>query len=167
MDKTAEGWTSGFIGMVIFSGSLPATRAAVMGFDPIFLTAARAALAGAIGLSLLMILRQPRPAPRIALVALQADKARQRQVGHAAEPGAAAVLGLGHRNNLGHSLGPGGGRLLRKGQAIAHRQAQPQGQHGAGHHLPHPHDTALSGPARPAPPPEPFALPELASTRGL
>ena len=62
MDKTAEGWTSGFIGMVIFSGSLPATRAAVMGFDPIFLTAARAALAGAIGLSLLMILRQPRPA---------------------------------------------------------------------------------------------------------
>ncbi|GFE85742.1 transporter [Steroidobacter agaridevorans] len=33
------------IGVVIFSGSLPATRAAVTGFEPVFLTAARALLA--------------------------------------------------------------------------------------------------------------------------
>ena len=44
MDKAASGWISGFIGMVIFAGSLPATRAAVLGFEPLFLTAARAAL---------------------------------------------------------------------------------------------------------------------------
>ena len=35
----------GLIGVVIFSGSLPATRAAVTGFEPVFLTAARALLA--------------------------------------------------------------------------------------------------------------------------
>ncbi|MBN9016423.1 MAG: DMT family transporter [Rhizobiales bacterium] len=64
MDKAASGWISGFIGMVIFSGSLPATRAAVLGFDPLFLTAARAAIAGLLGLALLVLLRQRRPAGR-------------------------------------------------------------------------------------------------------
>jgi drug/metabolite transporter (DMT)-like permease len=61
MDKTASGWTNGFIGMLIFSGSLPATRAAVAGFDPVFLTLARAAIAGLLGLALLLIFRQKRP----------------------------------------------------------------------------------------------------------
>jgi hypothetical protein len=32
--------------VVIFSGSLPATRLAVLEFDPVFLTVARAAIAG-------------------------------------------------------------------------------------------------------------------------
>jgi hypothetical protein len=36
----------GFIGMSLFAGTLPATRLAVSGFDPLFLTVARAALAG-------------------------------------------------------------------------------------------------------------------------
>lgn len=63
MGKAESGWINGFIGVVIFAGSLPATRAAVMDFDPVFLTCARAAIAGLLGLALLVVLRQPRPAP--------------------------------------------------------------------------------------------------------
>ncbi|KSV90444.1 DMT family transporter [Sinorhizobium sp. GL28] len=69
MDKTADGWMSGFLGVLIFSGSLPATRVAVMDFDPVFLTVARAAIAGLLALALLLIFRQPRPA-RADLVSL-------------------------------------------------------------------------------------------------
>jgi drug/metabolite transporter (DMT)-like permease len=64
MDRTMAGWLNGLIGVVIFSGSLPATRVAVMQFDPIFLTVARAAIAGALGLALLTMLKQPKPARR-------------------------------------------------------------------------------------------------------
>lgn len=63
MSKTLEGWINGFIGMLIFSGSLAATRVAVFGFDPVFLTVARAAIAGLIAAVLLRLLRQPRPSP--------------------------------------------------------------------------------------------------------
>ncbi len=73
MDRTTVGWVNGCIGMVIFSGSLPATRAAVMGFEPFFLTAARAAVAGLLALALLVLLRQRRPdrrdLPPLAVVA--------------------------------------------------------------------------------------------------
>ena len=62
MDRTASGWINGFIGVVIFSGSLPATRVAVMQFDPVFLTVARAAIAGVLGLCLLLAFREKRPA---------------------------------------------------------------------------------------------------------
>lgn len=62
MDRSTSGWISGFIGMAIFAGSLPATRAAVAGFSPLFLTGARATLAGLLGLMLLAVLRQHRPA---------------------------------------------------------------------------------------------------------
>ena len=61
MDRTASGWINGFIGMVIFSGSLPATRLAVLQFDPVFLTMARAAIAGLLALCLLLLFRQQRP----------------------------------------------------------------------------------------------------------
>lgn len=61
MDKTASGWLNGFVGVLIFSGSLPATRVAVADFDPIFLTSARAAIAGLLGLAMLMLFRQKRP----------------------------------------------------------------------------------------------------------
>lgn len=61
MDETRQGWLCGFIGMLIFSGSLPATRAAVHGFDPIFLTAARAVLAAAAAALPLLAFRQKRP----------------------------------------------------------------------------------------------------------
>jgi drug/metabolite transporter (DMT)-like permease len=55
------GWINGFIGVVIFSGSLPATRVAVMQFDPVFLTVARAAIAGAMAVCLLCAFREKRP----------------------------------------------------------------------------------------------------------
>lgn len=74
MDKTANGLLNGFIGVVIFSGSLPATRVAVADFDPLFLTVARAAIAGLLGLALLLALRQKWPKPAdllpLAVVAL-------------------------------------------------------------------------------------------------
>ncbi len=62
MDRTASGWRNGFLGMLIFSGSLPATRAAVSGFDPVFLTLARAAIAGVLASFLLLAFREKRPA---------------------------------------------------------------------------------------------------------
>ncbi|MEQ1953029.1 DMT family transporter [Mesorhizobium sp. CN2-181] len=62
MDRTTGGWISGFIGVLIFSGSLPATRVAVMDFDPVFLTVARAAIAGLLAVALLLAFREKRPA---------------------------------------------------------------------------------------------------------
>ncbi|WP_343640579.1 DMT family transporter [Roseateles sp.] len=61
MDTATRGWLNGFIGVLIFSGSLPATRVAVADFDPLFLTAARASIAGALALLALAALRAPRP----------------------------------------------------------------------------------------------------------
>ena len=57
----AGGWLNGFLGVLIFSGSLPATRVAVLEFDPIFLTVARATIAGLMALAVLLIFRQKRP----------------------------------------------------------------------------------------------------------
>ena len=56
-----SGWLDGAIGMLIFSASLPATRVAVMGFDPLFLTFARAAIAGLLAGALLLARRTARP----------------------------------------------------------------------------------------------------------
>jgi drug/metabolite transporter (DMT)-like permease len=72
--RSANGWLNGFLGVLIFSGSLPATRAAVMDFDPVFLTVARAAIAGLLGVALLVMFREKRPErsdlPSLGLVAL-------------------------------------------------------------------------------------------------
>lgn len=62
MNRFMNGWVNGFIGVAIFAGSLPATRVAVMGFEPGFLTAARAAIAGILGLILILVLKQKKPA---------------------------------------------------------------------------------------------------------
>lgn len=62
MDRSGRGWINGFFGMLIFSGSLPATRAAVAGFDPLFLTAARAVIAGLLAAALLLAFSAKRPA---------------------------------------------------------------------------------------------------------
>lgn len=61
MDRSTAGWMNGFIGVLIFSGSLPATRIAVTQFDPVFLTVARASIAGLLGLVFLFLLGQKRP----------------------------------------------------------------------------------------------------------
>ncbi|MCP5084473.1 MAG: DMT family transporter [Alphaproteobacteria bacterium] len=55
------GWGSGLLGVLIFSASLPATRVAVGGFSPLFLTSARAVIAAILGAALLLALRQTRP----------------------------------------------------------------------------------------------------------
>lgn len=62
MNQARSGWVNGFLGVLIFSGSLPATRLAVADFDPLFLTFCRAAIAGALAGALLLLFRQPRPA---------------------------------------------------------------------------------------------------------
>lgn len=62
MERRTEGWGSGLLGVVIFSGSLPATRVAVGAFTPLFLTSARAVVAAVLGAALLFGLRQRRPA---------------------------------------------------------------------------------------------------------
>lgn len=59
-----DGWGNGLLGVIIFSGSLPATRVAVGGFSPLFLTSARAVIAALLGAALLGLLRQPKPAGR-------------------------------------------------------------------------------------------------------
>ena len=61
MQRTTEGWGNGLLGVIIFSGSLPATRVAVGGFTPLFLTSARAVIAALIGAAMLFALRQKRP----------------------------------------------------------------------------------------------------------
>jgi drug/metabolite transporter (DMT)-like permease len=62
MEQTSKGWGSGLVGVIIFSGSLPATHVAVGGFSPLFLTSARAVIAALLGVILLAALRQRRPA---------------------------------------------------------------------------------------------------------
>ena len=74
MNGSLGGWFSGFLGVLIFSGSLPATRVAVGDFDPTFLTLARASIAGLLAVAILVVLRQRRPAradvPALVVVAL-------------------------------------------------------------------------------------------------
>jgi drug/metabolite transporter (DMT)-like permease len=62
MDRATDGWGSGLLGVIIFSGSLPATRVAVGDFSPLFLTSARAVIAALLGAAFLVLLRQARPA---------------------------------------------------------------------------------------------------------
>ena len=61
MRGSMAGWGNGVLGVIIFSASLPATRIAVGGFSPLFLTSARAVIAAAIGIMLLVVLKQSRP----------------------------------------------------------------------------------------------------------
>lgn len=62
MQQKTQGWLSGLVGVIIFSGSLPATRVAVMDLDAVFLTGARAVIAGLLAALLLGVGRQQRPA---------------------------------------------------------------------------------------------------------
>src|SRR3974390_96504 len=51
----------GFLGMCLFAGTYPASRLALLGFAPLFLTVARAALAGSVGLIVLIARRRRVP----------------------------------------------------------------------------------------------------------
>ena len=56
-----NGWIIGFLGILIFSGSLPATRVAVLDFNPVFVTVARATIAGLLALCILLASKEKRP----------------------------------------------------------------------------------------------------------
>lgn len=61
MNVRTKGWIYGFIGVLIFSGSLPATRVAVSELDPYFLTVFRATIAGLLSVLIIIILKAKRP----------------------------------------------------------------------------------------------------------
>ncbi len=58
------GWSYGFLGILIFSLTLPATRLAVAELDPVFVGLGRAIVAASLSLILLIVTRQTRPAWR-------------------------------------------------------------------------------------------------------
>lgn len=60
----------GLIGVVMFGGSLPATRAAVAGLDPWFTTLARATIGGALAFACLAVVRPPFPKAHVGRIAL-------------------------------------------------------------------------------------------------
>ncbi len=64
MENRRSGWINGLAGVVIFAGSLPATRAAVVDFDPLFLTGARAVIAAVLAGALLLGMGEKRPERR-------------------------------------------------------------------------------------------------------
>lgn len=64
MERTTVGWGSGLLGVIIFSGSQPATRVAVADLSPMFLTSARAVIAAMLGAMFLFALRQTWPERR-------------------------------------------------------------------------------------------------------
>ena len=74
MHKASTAWIQGGIGMVIFAASLPATRVAVAQLPPLFVTSARASLAGLLAAAALLTWHQARPRgvdwPALAVVAL-------------------------------------------------------------------------------------------------
>lgn len=69
-----SGWVNGFIGVLLFSGSMPATKVAVLSLDPIFVTAARAGIAGILALICLLVFKEKRPTKKqlmpLAIVAI-------------------------------------------------------------------------------------------------
>jgi drug/metabolite transporter (DMT)-like permease len=60
-DSTTAGWINGFLGVAFFSGSMPATKAAVTYLPPVFLTMTRAGIAGILALCALLIFRKKWP----------------------------------------------------------------------------------------------------------
>ncbi len=58
---SANGWLNGFIGVLLFSGSLPATRMAVLSLNPVFVTVARATIAALLALAALLIFKEKKP----------------------------------------------------------------------------------------------------------
>ena len=65
MSRETVGLLLGFIGVVLFGGSLPFTRLALESLDPWFVTAARAALAGLLAAAVLLVRRRPVPNGRM------------------------------------------------------------------------------------------------------
>ena len=64
MDKKTIGWINGGMGVLAFSGSLPATKVAVQAMSPLFLTSARAVIAAVLAAVCLIVFRAARPEKR-------------------------------------------------------------------------------------------------------
>ena len=60
-ENVSQGWVNGLIGVILFSGSLPATKVAILAFSPVFLTVARASIAGLLALAALLVFKEERP----------------------------------------------------------------------------------------------------------
>jgi drug/metabolite transporter (DMT)-like permease len=60
-ENISSGWLNGFIAVLIFSGSMPATRLAVMDMSPVFVTVARATIAALLAMGVLIAFREKRP----------------------------------------------------------------------------------------------------------
>lgn len=58
------GWMNGFIAILMFSGSMPATRAAVLEMPALFLTVSRAGIAGVLAIASMVLLRAKLPTRR-------------------------------------------------------------------------------------------------------
>lgn len=59
MNKETKGMLIGFVGILIFSLTLPVTKIAILSFDPYFIAFGRATLAGALALAYLVIVKEP------------------------------------------------------------------------------------------------------------
>lgn len=59
--RAVSGWINGLLGVIIFSGSLPATRVAILDMDPFFLTFLRASIAGVLAIMLIYGFREKYP----------------------------------------------------------------------------------------------------------
>ena len=74
--NASSGWINGFIGVVLFSGSMPATKIAVLSLDPIFVTLVRAFIAALLAGCFLFLTKAKWPTktvtPSLLLVSLGA-----------------------------------------------------------------------------------------------
>ena len=59
MNRETKGMLIGFIGILIFSLTLPVSKIAILSFDPYFIAFGRATLAGMVALAYLVIWREP------------------------------------------------------------------------------------------------------------
>jgi drug/metabolite transporter (DMT)-like permease len=64
VSRETIGFLLGFVGVVLFGGSLPFTRLALQSLDPWFVTAGRAGIAGLIAGAVLLVVRRPVPDAR-------------------------------------------------------------------------------------------------------
>lgn len=59
--KQTNGWINGFIGVLMFSGSMPATKAAIQDLSPLFVTVSRAGIAGLLAVCVLICFKEKLP----------------------------------------------------------------------------------------------------------
>jgi drug/metabolite transporter (DMT)-like permease len=61
--SNAVAYLLGFIGVLCFAATLPLTEVALRDFSPLFITSIRAVIAGGLAVCVILMMRQPQPAP--------------------------------------------------------------------------------------------------------